>query len=228
MDLEQGKPPEITRKNFLKGTALAALVATLRGSQPEQLKSPDNQFEVGKEFKKSYERWGGEAVLGIPISRGWSAPGEERVFQAFENVVLEFNPYLYADVSFSGMVVPGEEKEIILKLNKKGIFVYPASIGWDLYLARPDRSHPLDSDSDWVNRGDVKIDPVFADFINEHGGEELFGVPISPIIQTRVYRQEQWFTRTRLVSDGKNVFLAPLGEEWRDYHNLEDSPCFQP
>jgi len=229
MDLEQGKPPGVSRKDFLRGAALTAgLTLGLRGSQSEESKFPDNEFMVGKEFKKFYKQWGGEAVLGVPISHDWSAQGEDVVFQAFENVVLEFNPHLYADVSFSGIVVPGEEKENILKLNQKGIFVYPASIGWDLYLARPDGSHPLEGDPDWVKRGDIEIVPVFIDFVDKHGGEEFFGVPISSIIQTRAHRQEQWFTRTRLVSDGKNVFLAPLGEEWRDFHNLENSPRFRP
>jgi len=160
-------------------------VALARHVRPGALTFSQTGHTVREPFLAAYHDLGGSALLGYPISEGYTDGRGVRV-QYFQNARLE--------------------------QTSDGIEL--GALGIELGLARPVQESD-DSDDGFVLQADFTLDPAFEDFYSDQGGEEAFGVPISPP-RTEDGLLLQDFERVRLVRDpalpkGQQVRLGELG-----------------
>jgi hypothetical protein len=182
----------------------------------------ETDFFVKGEFLEAFSEYGGEAILGPPVSREFSCTGEKIIYQCFRNGCLVLDPKTgLRDNKFLPIInMPEREKSYH---RDTPVRLVPA--GWYLYKRRFDGNYPSPYDDDWVKEGDFELNPHFSMFVRQFGGEEIFGMAISPPL-SRGNVLEQWTTRFRLVYDGRNIFLAPLGEDLRDEFFQEQEGAF--
>jgi beta-lactamase class A len=161
---------------------------------------PETRQAVGHDFLKFWQEYGGADTFGLPIAPERMSNG--RVMQQFERARFEWGPASRGVPSGSANVVLGmlgEERAAKLGLS------WPR--GEDTGKGR------------FFEETGQSLTGEFYDYWLNHGGERVFGLPISPAAEMQSPADDkmymtQWFQRARmeLRSDG-SVVLALLGQE---------------
>jgi len=155
---------------------------------------PETRQVVGPAFLLYYNSHGGEATFGLPIAP--ETPQGDRVVQYFERARLE-RPAAAGPVAL-GLV----GRELTDAQGRK----FPPTA----------QSAPNDADTQWFAATQQAIGQPFLTYWRQHGGQEIFGLPISPVViedhngqQLRV----QYFERARFELHGNTVSLGLVGSE---------------
>ncbi len=182
---------------LIVSVVLLALVgiATVVWSDATDRYVPETGHAIDGHFVPFYDKHGGRSILGLPITDAFTDPKSELLIQYFENARLE--------------LVPDDESDRNVMFAPLGQMLY----GWD---------HPSDDDTAHSEPGcrffpeaRFSVCHAFLDYFEQHGGIEVFGLPIS---SNRVENGNlvQLFQRFRLewiVNDSGNseINISPLG-----------------
>ncbi|HET6314350.1 MAG TPA: serine hydrolase [Chloroflexia bacterium] len=153
---------------------------------------------VGHHFLKFWQEYGGAETFGLPIAPESLADG--RVTQQFERARFEWDPAgaggAQANVTLGSL---GEERAAKLGLS----WPRGEDTGEGRYFEETGQSLAGEFYTYWLN----------------HGGERVFGLPISPAAEMQSPADDkmymtQWFQRARMELRGDgSVVLALLGRE---------------
>jgi hypothetical protein len=165
---------------------------------------PETRQTVGHDFLKFYNVYGGVQTFGYPIGPEQMVNG--RLVQQFERAHMEWHPELAdssAPVPAVALSLLGAERARQLELT----WPRSANTGAGRYF----------------NETGQVIQGGFLDFWLDHGGERIFGLPISPerpiLNRTdgKTYTT-QYFQRARFeyhpeLPEGQRIVLGALGSE---------------
>lgn len=171
---------------------------------------PETRQTVGHDFLKFWQTRGGKDIFGLPV-----APEQVRggvLAQQFERARLELR----------------KESAASSTPNGERMAVVPAMLGQEraaqLGLVWPRTADPgtLEAGRYFAQTGQA-INGGFYEFWLNHGGEEVFGLPISPEAEmmnptdSKTYLT-QWFQRARMefhpeLPEGQRIVLGNLGTE---------------
>ena len=188
----------MSRRTVGRGAALAlGLAATAAPLRIVGAVDPSSGAAVDARFSSFYDRFGGEAVVGAPLTEAFQRNG--RWAQIFDNFLLEHWPEhegtSYAvQPAFLGVVASGA----------RYFTEIPAFRGSDQVHYIPETRHSLRFG--------------FLDFWEQAGGLELLGHPISEEVPDDGLTA-QWFQRAKLSFDSTRtdpIRLEPIGREYLD------------
>ncbi len=155
---------------------------------------PETRQVVGPAFLLYYNSHGGPATFGLPIAPE-TAQGD-RVVQYFERARLE-RPAAGGPVTL-GLI----GRELTAAQGR----AFPPTA----------RANPNDPDTQWFAATQQAIGQPFLSYWRQHGGEEIFGLPISPVVVEDHNGQQlrvQYFERARFELHGNTVNLGLVGSE---------------
>ena len=155
---------------------------------------PETRQVVGPAFLLYYNSHGGQATFGLPIAPE-TAQGD-RVVQYFERARLE-RPAAGGPVAL-GLI----GRELTDAQSRK----FPP--------AAP--SDPNDAKTQWFAATQQAVGQPFLTYWRQHGGQEIFGLPISPVVIEDHNGQQlsvQYFERARFELHGTTVSLGLVGSE---------------
>jgi beta-lactamase class A len=155
---------------------------------------PETRQVVGPAFLLYYNSHGGQATFGLPIAPE-TAQGD-RVVQYFERARLE-RPAAGGPVAL-GLI----GREPTDAQSRK----FPP--------AAP--SDPNDANTQWFAATQQAVGQPFLTYWRQHGGQEIFGLPISPVVVEDHNGQQlrvQYFERSRFELHGNTVSLGLVGSE---------------
>jgi hypothetical protein len=168
---------------------------------------------LAEPFRARWEQSGGEAVLGAPISEERYASGAGGVLQSFQNLVLLYDPTREAPFDVRGKPL--------------GKAIWTAMIPRD--AAAPVTGCPEPGCQFFPETGHTLGEP-FASFWGVHGGEALFGPPVSEPFPDPASPGAlvQVFEGAVMESHAGAVTLRPMGRELAERDGLLDDPAFLP
>lgn len=181
-------------------------------SDREQIFFPETQHSLRGEFKRYWERNGGLAIFGFPISEEFverSDDGSDRVVQYFERYRFELHPESPSPYN----VQLGRLGDTVLRLQGRDWFTFPKSGQTPGCLFFETTGHSLCEPflSYWRSSGlefDGRPGRSFAESL------ALFGQPISgpqaEEIAPGVVVTVQWFERARLEDHNSSGILLGL------------------
>jgi hypothetical protein len=157
---------------------------------------PESGHVIDARFVPFYDDHGGEGILGLPITDAFIDPKSQVLIQYFENSRLE--------------LVPDENSGWSVQIAPLGQMLY----GWDQpsddELVQPDAGCRFFPDARF------SVCHAFLDFYEQHGGLDVFGLPISnPRLEDGILVQR--FQRFRLewidseLSSLHQIQISPLG-----------------
>jgi beta-lactamase class A len=155
---------------------------------------PETRQVVGPAFLLYYNSQGGQATFGLPIAP--ETPQGDRVVQYFERARLE-RPAAGGPVAL-GLI--GRELT-----DAQGRKFPPAA-----------PSAPNDANTQWFAATQQAIGQPFLTYWRQHGGQEIFGLPISPVVvedHNGEPLRVQYFERARFELHGSTVSLGLVGSE---------------
>jgi beta-lactamase class A len=171
---------------------------------------PETRQIVGHDFLKYWQTHGGKPILGLPLTAEQMRGGV--LSQTFERVRLELHP-----ASAGSSTVAGRQMVVV-----------PANLGQEraaqLGLAWPRSAAPGGlSDGRYFEETGQAVRGGFYEFWLNHGGEAVFGLPISPEAEMTSPADghtylTQWFQRARMeyhseLPEGQRITLGHLGSE---------------
>ncbi len=173
----------------------------------------ESGHNLAEPFRSLWERAGGEAVLGMPISEERYASGAGGVLQSFQNIVLLYDPGQAAPFDVRGQPLG------------KGVWadISPAS-------AREPVDGCMSAACQFFPETSHTLSEPFASFWNARGGSPLFGPPVSepftdpeaPDVQVQVFESAVLEARGHLVT------LRAMGDELAEREGSTSDPAFAP
>jgi hypothetical protein len=177
---------------------LSSLPAAPTQAQSDSIYFPQTGHYLGGAFRSFWERRGGLAIFGFPITAEFVQNSNGQVVQYFERARFELNVVNNTAVISLGLV--GREYTTARGLGFPPVAPVPNSANVRYF---PETSHTL--------RGEFK------NFWERRGGVEIFGFPISEEITERLADGQnytvQYFERARFELTSGGVRLALLGSE---------------
>jgi beta-lactamase class A len=155
---------------------------------------PETRQVVGPAFLLYYNSHGGPATFGLPIAP--ETPQGDRVVQYFERARLE-RPAAGGPVAL-GLI----GRELTAAQGR----AFPPTA----------QANPNDANTQWFAATQQAIGQPFLGYWRQHGGEEIFGLPISPVVVEDHNGQQlrvQYFERARFELHGDTVSLGLVGSE---------------
>lgn len=153
----------------------------------------ENGIPIAAEFQDFYQAYGGQAVLGEPVTEMFTTGEGERPLQYFQNVRLEYDPAT-ADIAVSQLGIwelAGLNEQVLASVPEDGaIQTFPGS--------------------------EFTVQDEFLRFYEDHAGDVLLGLPISAQLTVDGLRV-QYFENGRLewhpeASADQRVQLSNLGQ----------------
>jgi beta-lactamase class A len=184
---------DVTYTIFPKLSAAVYQYFNGRDVQPARY-FPETRQVVGPAFLLYYNSHGGPATFGLPLTPE-TAQGD-RVVQYFERARLE-RPAAGGPITL-GLV--GSE------LTAAQGRTFPPTAPAD----------PKDPNTQWFAATQQAIGQPFLTYWRQHGGQEIFGLPISPVVVENHNGQQlrvQYFERARFELHGNTVSLGLVGSE---------------
>jgi hypothetical protein len=156
---------------------------------------PETGHVIEAHFVAFYDKHGGRQILGDPLTDAFIDPKSGLLIQYFENARLE--------------LISGEKTDWTVQLAPLGQMIF----GWD-QPSEDDLSQPSPG-CRFFPEARFSVCHAFLDFFEQHGGVEVFGLPIS---SNRIEdgNLTQLFQRFRLewVADDSSdhaIRISPLG-----------------
>lgn len=156
---------------------------------------PETGHVIDAHFVAFYDKHGGKQILGDPITDAFTDPKTGLLIQYFENARLE--------------LITGEKTEWAVQLAPLAQMIF----GWD--QSSEDELSQSVPGCRFFPEARFSVCHAFLEFFEQHGGVEVFGLPIS---SNRVEEGNlvQLFQRYRLewVSDDSSdhaILISPLG-----------------
>ena len=192
------------------------------GIQPVSVSSPgtgslyfaDTGHNLAEPFRSRWEQFGGEAVLGAPLSEERYASGAGGVLQSFRNMVLLFDPSQQPPFDVRGDLLG---KSAWAALSSAAARQAVEGCPTPACQFFPETGHTLQE--------------PFASYWSNLGGAALFGPPVSEAFADPDNNGQllQVFENAVMQSDRGTVSLRPMGQELAEEQNLLTSdPAFQP
>ncbi|MBA3451328.1 MAG: L,D-transpeptidase family protein [Chloroflexia bacterium] len=168
---------------------------------------------LAEPFGSRWQQWGGESILGAPLSEERYASGAGGVLQSFANLVLLFDPSQSAPFDVRGQPL--------------GKAVWAEMIAGD--AAQP-VTGCVSASCQFFPETNHTLSEPFAAFWNARGGMALFGPPVSepftdpdaPATQLQIFESVVMENRSGAVS------LRPMGRELAERDGLLGDPAFLP
>lgn len=188
-------------RSFLTLAIIAVLLLSLipRSSQAQSggRYYPETGHVLEAQFIEYFDRHGGVAILGFPITDGFSDPATGRFIQYTENARLEWVSDQPGGTPHAALAPLGE---ILAGATRTDEVQNPEGQGCRSFSGTPHTTCY-----------------AFLEFFEANGGAELFGVPVSGFIIEN-NRIVQYFEYFRLdwypdAAAGQQVRVAPLGRQ---------------
>lgn len=155
---------------------------------------PETGRTVGGEFLTFFDRYGGVAIFGYPITNEFLEGGT--TVQYFQRARFEWHPE--------------NPPPYQVQLGLLGSLIHPP----DPPVA--DWTDPRRSDQQYFPETGHAVSGVFLHFYRNHGGLTVFGYPITEAYKVEGNITIQYFQRARMemYPGDSRVYLGNLGEEW--------------
>ncbi|GMR10331.1 MAG: hypothetical protein BMS9Abin28_1152 [Anaerolineae bacterium] len=160
---------------------------------------PETGHALDTVFESFYDGYGGEAILGYPITESFVDPYSGFLVQYFENARLELAPNSVGDLE--------------VRLTGLGVLLG----GWDLPLE--ESRFPIGNNPGcrYYAQSGHQVCHAFLDFYETNGGPVVFGAPVTEF-RFENGRMVQYFRDFRLdwypeSQEGERIRVAPLGRE---------------
>ena len=174
----------------------------------------DTGHNLAEPFRSRWEQFGGEAVLGAPLSEERYASGAGGVLQSFRNMVLLYDPSQSPPFDVRGEVLGKSAWAALSPAEARQPVAGCLSPACQFF---PETGHTLQE--------------PFASYWSNLGGAALFGPPVSEAFPDPDSGGQlvQVFENAVMESSRGVVSLRPMGQELAEQQNLLSSdPAFQP